>query len=81
MFFSRDYIMWLIEVERFLPSDDPIKEDVLEWIVERNSRDVHQLLFWLSESRSLREKRAMVRRIRELVGELEEAMEELALLT
>jgi len=73
--------MWLIEVERFLPSDDPIKEDVLEWIVERNSRDVHQLLFWLSESRSLREKRAMVRRIRELVGELEEAMEELALLT
>ena len=81
MFFSLDYIMWLIEVERFLPSDDPIKEDVLEWIVERNSRDVHQLLFWLSESRSLREKRAMVRRIRELVGELEEAMEELALLT
>ena len=81
MFFSRDHIMWLIEVERFLPSDDPIKEDVLEWIVERNSRDVHQLLFWLSESRSLREKRAMVRRIRELVGELEEAMEELALLT
>ena len=73
--------MWLIEVERFLPSDDPIKEDVLEWIVERNSRDVHQLLSWLSESRSLREKRAMVRRIRELVGELEEAMEELALLT
>ena len=73
--------MLLIEVERFLPSDDPIKEDVLEWIVERNSRDVHQLLNWLSESRSLREKRAMVRRIRELVGELEEAMEELALLT
>ena len=33
------------------------------------------------EKRSLREKRAMVRRIRELVGELEEAMEELALLT
>ena len=67
-------------MERFLPSDDPIKEDVLEWVVERNSRDVHQLLHWLSESRSLREKRAMVRRIRELVGELEEAMEELALL-
>lgn len=68
-------------MERFLPSDDPIKEDVLEWVVERNSRDVHQLLNWLSEARSLREKRAMVRRIRELVGELEEAMEELALLT
>ncbi len=54
---------------------------MLEWVVERNSRDVHQLLNWLSEARSLREKRAMVRRIRELVGELEEAMEELALLT
>ena len=65
-------------VERFLPSDDPIKEQVLEWTVRRDAEDAGKLLEWINETRSLREKRAMVALIQELIGELQLAIEELA---
>lgn len=65
-------------VERFLPSDDPIKEQVLEWTVSRDARDAGRLLEWLEQTRTLREKRAMVALIEELLGELKLAIEELA---
>ena len=62
-------------VERFLPADDPILEDVLGWTVERNSKDVRKLLEWVPLARSSRERRALVDRVRELVDELELALE------
>ena len=65
-------------VERFLPSDDPIKEKVLEWTVHRDSEDVRRLLEWLNEVRTLREKRVMMTLIQQLIDELKLAIEELA---
>lgn len=62
-------------VERFLPADDPILEEVLGWTVERNSKDVRKLLEWVPLARSSRERRALVDRVRELVDELEMALE------
>ncbi len=62
-------------VERFLPADDPILEEVLGWTVERNSKDVRKLLEWVPLARSSRERRALVDRVRELVDELELALE------
>ena len=62
-------------VERFLPADDPILEEVLGWTVERNSMDVRKLLEWVPLARSSRERRALVERVRELVDELELALE------
>lgn len=62
-------------VERFLPADDPILEEVLGWTVERNSMDVRKLLEWVPLARSSRERRALVDRVRELVDELELALE------
>jgi len=62
-------------VERFLPADDPILEEVLGWTVERNSKDVRKLLAWVPLARSSRERRALVDRVRELVDELELALE------
>lgn len=65
-------------VERFLPSNDPIKEQVLEWTVHRDGEDVRQLLEWLNDTRTLREKRVMMSLIQQLIDELKLAIEELA---
>ena len=65
-------------VERFLPSNDPIKENVLEWTVNRNAQDVRKLLEWLNETRTLREKKAMILLIQELIEELKSAVDDLA---
>jgi len=65
-------------VERFLPSNDPIKEDVLGWTVKRDAQDIKILLDWLNEARSFREKRAMISLIEGLVGELKLAVDELS---
>ncbi|MAT49376.1 MAG: hypothetical protein CMA27_06050 [Euryarchaeota archaeon] len=65
-------------VERFLPSNDPIKEDVLEWTVKRDAADAKKLLDWLSETQSYREKKAMILLIQELVEELKMAVDELS---
>jgi len=65
-------------VERFLPSNDHIKEDVLEWTVKRDAADAKKLLDWLSETQSYREKKAMILLIQELVEELKMAVDELS---
>jgi hypothetical protein len=65
-------------VERFLPSNDPIKEEVLEWTVTRDAQDARKLLEWLNETRTFREKKAMILLIQELLDELKSAVNELA---
>tara|TARA_B100001996_G_scaffold195993_1_gene150158 strand:- start:322 stop:540 length:219 start_codon:yes stop_codon:yes gene_type:complete len=65
-------------VERFLPSNDPIKEDVLEWTVKRDAADAKKLLDWLGETQSYREKKAMILLIQGLVDELKMAVDELS---
>lgn len=63
--------------ERFLPTEDPVMEAVLQWTVERDAKDVRRLLEWLPEARSSRERQALMDRVRSLLSELEEAMNKL----
>ncbi|MBJ99509.1 MAG: hypothetical protein CMB48_00650 [Euryarchaeota archaeon] len=65
-------------VERFLPSNDPIKEEVLDWTVKRDAQDIKILLEWLHEARSFREKKAMISLIEGLISELKMAIDELS---
>ena len=64
-------------VERLLPADDPVLENVLKWTVERDAKDVRRLLEWLPEARSSRERKALLNRVRDLIAELEAALDAL----
>ena len=64
----------IIMAERFLPTEDPVLEQVLTWTVERDARDVRRLLEWLPQARSSRERQALLDRVRDLLDELEQAM-------
>lgn len=61
--------------ERFLPTDDPVLESVLQWTVTRDAQDVRRLLEWLPEARSSRERKALLDRVRGLLEELESALD------
>ena len=63
--------------ERFLPTEDPVMEAVLQWTVQRDAKDVRRLLEWLPEARSSRERQALMERVRSLLSELEDAMDKL----
>ena len=64
----------IIMAERFLPTEDPVLEQVLTWTVARDARDVRRLLVWLPQARSRRERQALLDRVRDLLDELEQAM-------
>ena len=57
--------------DRFLPVDDPVLEEVLNWTVERDAQDIRRLLEWLPQARSSKERRALLARVHELLGEVE----------
>ena len=61
--------------ERFLPTDDPVLESVLQWTVTRDAQDVRRLLEWLPEARSSRDRKALLDRVRGLLEELESALD------
>jgi len=63
--------------ERFLPTEDPVMESVLQWTVDRDAKDVRRLLEWLPEARSSRERKALLERVRSLLKELEDALNRL----
>ena len=65
-------------VERFLPSDDPVLEEVLIWTVERDSLDMRRLLEWLPSVNSIRERMVLLERVRMLSEELDSAMNKLS---
>ena len=52
--------------DRLLPPDDPVAEEVLEWTIERDSEDVVQLMGWLVDSSSRRERRVLINRALDL---------------
>ena len=56
--------------DRFLPADDPVLEEVLNWTVDRDAKDIRRLLQWLPQARSSKERRALLSRVHELLGEL-----------
>ena len=57
--------------DRFLPADDPVLEEVLNWTVARDAQDIRRLLEWLPQARSSKERRALLARVHELLGEVE----------
>jgi hypothetical protein len=65
-------------VERLLPAEDPVSEEVLEWTVTRDARDITRLMRWLGEARSRRDRSALLSRARELLAEIEEALQRLS---
>ncbi|MDP6010227.1 MAG: hypothetical protein QF707_00380 [Candidatus Poseidoniaceae archaeon] len=65
-------------VERFLPSDDPVLEEVLIWTIERDSLDMRRLLEWLPSVNSIRERMVLLDRVRMLGEELDLAMNKLS---
>ena len=50
--------------ERFLPTEDPVREAVLQWTVDRDAADVRRLLTWLPDARSSRERDVLMMRVR-----------------
>ena len=60
--------------DRLLPPDDPVAEEVLEWTIERDSEDVVQLMGWLVESSSRRERRVLINRALDLLDEIRHAL-------
>lgn len=63
--------------ERLLPTEDPVLESVLQWTIDRDAKDVRRLLQWLPEARSSRERKALLDRVRDLLSELEAALDAL----
>ena len=63
--------------ERLLPAEDRVLESVLQWTVDRDAKDVRRLLEWLPEARSSRERKALLDRVRDLLIELESALDAL----
>lgn len=71
---------WGRMVERFLPSDDPVLEEVLVWTINRDSLDMGRLLEWIPQARSLRERKLLLEKVRVLADELEGAIQSLSTL-
>lgn len=67
-------------VERFLPADDPVLEEVLIWTINRDSLDMRRLLEWLPQAQSVRERRVLLERVELLSKELGQAVDKLAIL-
>jgi hypothetical protein len=63
--------------ERFLPAEDPVLESVLRWTVDRDARDVRRLLEWLPKLVPVEKEKALLDRVRGLLKELEEALNQL----
>ena len=63
--------------ERFLPTEDQVREAVLQWTVNRDAADVRRLLTWLPDARSSREREVLMVRVRGLLDELTNALDAL----
>ena len=71
----REFLLCLViripMADRFLPADDPVLEEVLNWTVARDAQDIRRLLEWLPMARSSKERRALLSRVHELLSEVE----------
>tara|TARA_Y100000588_G_scaffold316796_1_gene345522 strand:- start:3235 stop:3444 length:210 start_codon:yes stop_codon:yes gene_type:complete len=63
--------------ERLLPSDDPVAEEVLEWTIKRDSQDITQLMDWLSEASSRKDREMLINRAMDLMEEIKHALRRL----
>ena len=56
--------------ERLLPSDDPIAEEVLEWTIEKDARDIAQIMHWLEQTNGRRDRMVLMSRAKDLIDEM-----------
>ena len=64
-------------VERLLPSDDPVAEEVLEWTIKRDSEDITQLMEWLGETSARKDREILINRALDLMEEINHALRRL----
>ena len=63
--------------ERLLPSDDPIAEEVLEWTINRDARDIRNLMSMLETASVRRDRQVLINRSLDLMEEIMHAMKRL----
>ena len=63
--------------ERLLPSDDPIAEEVLEWTIEKDARDIAQIMHWLEQTNGSRDRMVLMSRDKDLIDEMLHAIRRL----
>ena len=64
-------------VERLLPSDDPVAEEVLEWTIKRDSEDISQLMEWLAGTSARKDRKMLINRALDLMEEISHALRRL----
>ena len=64
-------------VGRLLPSDNPVAEQVLEWTIQRDSHDIRQLMRWMENKRSRKDRVVLLNRALDLMDEIQHAMRRL----
>ena len=60
-----------------MPSDDPVAEQVLEWTIQRDARDIRQLMRWMETKRSRKDRSVLLNRALDLMDEIQHAMRRL----
>ena len=63
--------------ERLLPSDDPIAEEVLEWTLEKDARDIAHKMHWLEQTNGRRDRMVLMSRAKDLIDEMLHAIRRL----
>ena len=63
--------------ERLLPSDDPIAEEVLEWTIEKDARDIAQIMHWLEQTNGRRDRLVLMSGAKDLIDEMLHAIRRL----
>ncbi len=66
-----------IMVERLLPSDDPVAEEVLEWTIKRDAEDITQLMEWLAGTTARKDREVLINRALDLMEEINHALKRL----
>ena len=56
--------------DRLLPSDDPVAEEVLEWTIAKDARDVAQIMHWLEQTNGRRDRMVPMSTAKELIDEM-----------
>ena len=64
-------------VNRLLPSDDPVAEQVLEWTIQRDAHDIRQLRRWMETKKSRKDRAILLNRALDLMDEIQHAMQRL----
>ena len=64
-------------INRLLPSDDPVAEQVLEWTIQRDAHDIRQLMRWMETKRSRKDRSVLLNRALDLMDEMQHAMRRL----